>query len=145
MTLLPITIIGIVVLTIFFLGAVAFWIVFGIKKFQWSMIAAIALSAVLIIGAGTFGLKAATLDRLVGKKLHDKAAWNESLQDSEECGTFGNRGIFKIKRSLFNKGPFSKNHDHRFLESEGFGKFKNRLENVDSINIKADITIEFNE
>jgi hypothetical protein len=145
MTLLPITIIGIVVLAIFFLGAVAFWIIFGIKKFQWSMITAIALSAVLLIGAGTFGLRAATSDRLVGKKLHDRAAWNESLQDSEECGTFKKRGIFKIKRSLFNKGPFSKNHDHRFLESERFGRFKNRLENVDSINIKADITIEFNE
>lgn len=138
----PFVIAGIVIFALIFLTGIAFWIVFGIKKFKWALITSIVLSALFIITAGMFSLRMVSAKVVSGGRPLDRFARIERTVDKKEFDMFRHRGVFCLRKLPGDRGP-----DIKF---EGFGKeeleqLREHWDEIESITINVDITVEYKE
>jgi hypothetical protein len=94
-------------LGIVLLAAVAFWIVYGIKKYNWAMIASIVVTSMFVIMLGMSGIRLIAKTAAVGSlPFHDKV---ESIAENRDLGPGNKKGLFmEGKKSILrdNKKAF---------------------------------------
>ena len=93
----PFAIAGVVIFTLIFLAGIAFWIVFGIKKFKWALITSIVISALFVMTAGMFSLRMVSAKVISGGRAPGQFSKIERIMDKKDFGMFGQRGSFVKK------------------------------------------------
>ena len=138
----PFVIAGMVIFTLIFLAGIAFWLVFGIKKFKWALITSIAISALFVMTAGMFSLRMVSAKVVSGGRALGQFSNIERIMDKKDFGMFGQRGSFGLRKLSKSNGP-----DIKFegIDKNNLEQIRQHWDEIKSITINADITVEYKE
>ena len=138
----PFAIAGIVIFALIFLAGIAFWVVFGLKKFKWALITSIVISALFVMTAGMFSLRMVPARIVNGERGPDQFSKIERIIDKKDFGMFGHRGSFGLRKSLKRNGPDIKLEG---IENKDLEQIREHWDEIESITINVDITVKYKE
>jgi len=138
----PLAIAGNVIIALIFLAGVAFWIVFGIKKFKWALVIAIVLSALFIITGGMFSLRMVSAKVVSGGRPLDRFTRIERAVDITKFDMFRQRGVFGLRKLPGDRGLEIK---FEGIEKEDLEQLREHWDEIESITINVDISVEYKE
>lgn len=136
----PFVIAGIVIFALIFLTGIAFWIVFGIKKFKWALITSIVISTLFVMTAGMFSLRTASARIVGGGRALDQFTKIERIIDKKDFGMFEHRESFGLRKSLKSNVPDIKIEG---IDKKDLEQIREHWDEIESITINADITVEY--
>ena len=138
----PFAIAGVVIFTLIFLAGIAFWIVFGIKKFKWALITSIVISALFVMTAGMFSLRMVSAKVISGGRAPGQFSKIERIMDKKDFGMFGQRGSFGLRKSFKSNEPDIKLEG---IDKSDLEQIREHWNEIESITINADIAVEYKE
>ena len=136
----PFIIVGAAIFGLIFLAVVAFWVVFGIKKFKWALITSIVISALFVMTAGMFSLRMVSAKVISGGRAPDQFSRIERIMDKKDFGMFGQRGSFGLRKSFKSNGPDIKLEG---IDKSDLEQIREHWNEIESITINADIAVEY--
>ena len=111
----PGAIAGIVIFALIFLAGIAFWVVFGIKKFKWALITSIVISALFVMTTGMFCLRMVSARIVSGGRGLDQFSKIERIIDKKDFG----------------------------IENKDLEQRREHWDEIESITINADFTVKY--
>jgi len=142
----PLVMGSILIFVAIFLAGVAFWIVYGIKKFKWALVTSIVLSVLFVLSGGMLSLRIISPKAVVIVRSFDQFDKIDRIEraiDRTKLDIFKHKGVFGFRKFLLEKeGPEIK---FEGINEEDIEQIKEHWDEIESITINVDVDVKYKE
>jgi len=135
------TVAGILISAVIFLALLAFWVVFGVKKFKWALITSIILTVLFVMSGGLLGLRMAfSTGEFTARRLSSRFDRAERFVERMESDIFPGRKVPGFRKFRRADGP---KIEFKGTDEEELEKIRENWDEIESITVNVNIDVEY--
>jgi len=132
---------GILISAVIFLALLAFWVVFGVKKFKWALITSIILTVLFVMSGGLLGLRMAfSTGEFTARRLSSRFDRAERFVERMESDIFPGRKVPGFRKFRRADGP---KIEFKGTDEEELEKIRENWDEIESITVNVNIDVEY--